>query len=73
MALYMEWENREGVTQYRQWHIGEPVPAYDGPVVKFQADMDELHCLLSAMWASCGADKRVIYSKQGGLQPKYTL
>ena len=73
MALYMEWEGRNGVMNYRQWHIGESVPKYEGYVVTFHADLDELNCLLSAMHASAGEDKTVTYTKTGGLRPKHTV
>lgn len=69
--LIMEWDSeRLGCKVQREWHIGEPVPAFEGYVITFHADLDELNCLVSAMVASTGAHPRVDYTKQKGLHAK---
>ena len=46
--LIIRDEGREG-ERGAEWHINEPVPPIEGPVVKFQADGDELNFLLKCM------------------------
>lgn len=54
--LYIKWRDRsKGFYHEREWHISEPMPPIDGPVVKFQADGDELNLILRAMKESRSA------------------
>lgn len=69
--LHISWSDRDKPDHWRVWHIGEPIPEIDSPVVKFQADGDELNCLMSAMLASTGSHKSVLYTKRSGLHDRY--
>jgi hypothetical protein len=42
MAMYIEYERKDGRKVVKSWHINDDMPYVEGYVVTFHADMDEL-------------------------------
>lgn len=47
--LYITWTDREKKYHEHTWHVGSPLPAITGRVVRFEADGDELAALVRGL------------------------
>jgi len=60
MSLFIAGGLAHDVINWTEWHIGEPIPVFDGRVITFQADGDELAVLIQAIKKSSAEPVRVI-------------